>query len=106
MSSLCEFLESDTELKIIAELPGVKKKDLQLHVSECKVEIPAEAKQEEKEERGGYIRCKRAYSKFYRRLLFSTAVDPDKTHAMFKRGLLEVRLPKQKVTKKKEVPVE
>lgn len=101
-----DILESDTELKIIAELPGVEKKDLQLHVSEREVEISAETKQEEKEEREGYVRRERAYSKFYRRLPLSTAVDPDKTQATFKRGLLEVKLPKQKITKKKEVPVE
>ncbi|MFX0199239.1 MAG: Hsp20/alpha crystallin family protein [Candidatus Hodarchaeota archaeon] len=101
-----DVLESNAELKLIAELPGVEKKDLKLSVSEREVEISAETKQEEIEEREGYLRRERAYTKFYRRMPLPVAVDPEKTQANFKRGLLEVILPKQKVTKKKDVSVE
>ena len=101
-----DLIDAGNEYKLHAEIPGIKKEDINLEVGEEELEISAETKEEKKEEdeKKGYIRRERRYSKFYRRIPLPQPVDSEKVEAELKDGVLTVRLPKisppEKKTKK------
>ncbi|WP_415886727.1 Hsp20/alpha crystallin family protein [Neptuniibacter sp. QD37_6] len=87
--------ESDTGYCIKADLPGVKKEDVQVNLEHGLLTIKAETKTEDKEEKEGkIIRQERHFGQFVRRLSVGDSVDPDKITAKFDNGVLEVNLPK------------
>lgn len=84
--------ETDAELLVTAELPGLEEKDFQLEL-EGDVLVLRGEKQEERERRaeGWY---ERSYGSFRRTIPLGAEVDPDKVSATFKSGTLRVTLPK------------
>ncbi len=105
-SPFCDVQETDSEVIITAELPGVNKEDIKINATEHEVEIEAEVKREEEEKKAGYVRSERQYSKFYRCLTLPAEVDPSKAKATYKNGVLELRLPKVRAEKKTSIKVE
>lgn len=101
-----DLVDEGDEYKLHAEMPGINKEDVNLEIGENELEISAETKEEKKEgdEKKGYIRRERRYSKFYRRIPLPQQVDSEKAEAELKDGVLTVRLPKisppEKKTKK------
>jgi len=106
---LIDLADNGKEYVVKAEVPGLKKEDLTIEVTENGIEISGETKVEEKEEdkEKGFIRRERRYSKFYRSLPLPEAVLTDKADAELKDGVLTVKLPKaappEKKTKKVQV---
>jgi HSP20 family protein len=101
-----DICETDKEIILRAEMPGVDRGDININATENSIEITAETKREEKEEKEGYIRRERRYGKFYRSYSLPTSVDPDKAKAKYKNGILEVRLPKKEVKKGRVIEIE
>lgn len=101
-----DVVETDKEVKVAVEIPGVDKKDIKIKTTENSIEISAETKREEKEEKKGYIRRERSYGKFYRAMTLPVKVDATKAKASYKNGVLEVTLPKTEEEKKTEIKVE
>jgi HSP20 family protein len=99
-----DIQETDKEVVLTAEIPGVKKGDIKINATEDAIEISAESKSEVEEEKEGYVRKERSFGRFYRRYSLPSTVDPDKTKASYKNGVLEVRMPKTE-PKKKGKPV-
>lgn len=98
--------ETDKEIIVTAEIPGVEKGDININTTENSLEISAETKKEEKEEKKGYLRMERSYGKYYRSYALPSKVDPAKTKAKYKNGVLEVRLPKTEEKKGAKIAVE
>ena len=94
---LVDIYETDEDIVIIAELPGVEKEDIQLHIYNKTLEIKAEAKKGE---------LKRRYSRFYTKVTLPAEVDPLKAKASFKNGVLEVKLPKREVARRFSIKIE
>lgn len=86
--------ESDKEVRIQAELPGVQEKDLELALNDGVLTLRAEKKQERKEEREGVHFSERSYGTFQRALRLPFHVNPDQVQAHFENGVLTVTLPK------------
>src|SRR3954453_13835069 len=86
--------ETDKELRIQAELPGVSEKDIDVSLHEDVLTISAEKKQERKEEREGVHFSERAFGTFQRSLRLPFQVNPDQVQARFANGVLSVTLPK------------
>ncbi|MFQ6051698.1 MAG: Hsp20/alpha crystallin family protein [Candidatus Hydrothermarchaeota archaeon] len=101
-----DIIETDKEIVVSAEIPGVAKEDININVTEDSIEISAETKREEKEEREGYIRRERSYGKYYRSYSLPSSVNPDEAKATYKNGVLEIRLPKTEVKKGKTIKIE
>jgi len=101
-----DIVESEKEIKVVAELPGIDRKNIKINATEDRVELSAEVKKEEKEEKKGYIRRERSYSRFYRSMSLPTTVDPTKASSKYDKGILEITLPKTKVEKKTSIKVE
>ena len=78
-----------------ADLPGVKKEDIKLDLSDNILTISAERHSgyEEKDKKGSYVRVERSYGS-YQRSFDTTGIDVDKIDAEFKDGVLMLTMPK------------
>jgi HSP20 family protein len=86
--------ETDTEVRIQAELPGVSENDIDVSLHEDVLTIRAEKKQERQEEREGVHFSERTFGTFQRSLRLPFQVNPDQVQARFENGVLSVTLPK------------
>jgi HSP20 family protein len=89
-----DLMDTGGDYRLMVEMPGIKREDVNIEVGEREVQISAETKQEEEGGEGGYIRRERRYSKIYRRIPLPDGVQADGTSAEMKDGLLTIRLPK------------
>jgi len=86
-----ELNETDKEVKVVAELPGLEQKDVGVELADGVLTISGE-KKSETEDKGRFF-SERYYGRFERRIPVDD-VDPDKVDASFKNGVLTVMLPK------------
>jgi HSP20 family protein len=101
-----DVIDRDKEIVLRAELPGVKKDDIEVTVTERYATLRASAAREEKEEKGQYYRHETCTGSFERSVLLPSEVESDKARAQFKDGILEVTLPKLAGTQRRNVKVE
>jgi HSP20 family protein len=94
-----EVKETDKNIHILAELPGMKEKDINVTLRENNLIIEGEKKSEWKKENKGYYRSELNYGSFYRSIPLNTEVDADKVEAVYKNGILEVTLNKMEESK-------
>lgn len=99
---LVDLADNGREFVLTAELPGVKKDDLDIQVTPEGIEFGAEARQEKEEEGKDYAYRERSYSSFRRVLPLPEEVLPDRVEARLTDGVLEVRLPKKEPTPKRQ----
>lgn len=88
---------------IEAELPGVKKEDIDIDLSHNTLTIKGEKKFEKKDEAEDYIRVESGYGKFSRSFNVSDDVNIEKADASFKDGVLRIELKKKEETKPEQV---
>ena len=94
--------ETETELNIEAELPGVDEKDVELILSDGRLTIKGEKKHEKEEKKKDYHLVERSYGSFARTLGLPFDVDPEQVKASFDKGVLRVTVPKPAEVKSKE----
>lgn len=87
--------ETDKEISIEAELPGLDEKDLSLTMQNGVLTIEGEKKLEHEEEKENYHVMERRYGGFHRSLRIPDTVNEDKIEARFDKGVLKVVLPKR-----------
>ena len=100
-----EIFEEKDDVVVKAELPGMKKEDLDLNISENLLTIKGEKKKEEEVKEKGYYYSERSYGSFTRTVELPKEVQTDKVRASFKDGVLEIRVPKTEEAKRKEVKI-
>ncbi len=93
--------ETEKEIVLTAELPGVEKSDIEVTVSDNMVTIKGEKKKEEEKKGKNYYRMERSYGSFRRSVALPCEVDRSKVDASFKKGVLTVTLPKSVEAMKK-----
>jgi len=103
---LVDVLETDADLQIRAELPGVEKTDVKLSVEDGVLLIAGQREQEKEEKGKRYHRVERAYGSFARSFTVPDTVDEEKVTAEFKNGILTVRLPKSEKARPKSILVQ
>jgi len=87
--------ETDKEIRVSAELPGMDEKDISVELDDAAVTIRGERK-EEKEDKGRNWYCReQSYGSFHRIIPLPTSVDGAKATAKFKRGVLTITVPKR-----------
>lgn len=89
-----------------AEVPGVKKEDLDVSTTDNTVTIKGSTRHEEKEEKGDYYRSEITRGSFSRTVALPSEVDSAKAKARYKDGILELTLPKVNKSKRRTVKVE
>lgn len=96
----------DGSLVVSAELPGLKKEDVKVEVTDEALVIQGERKQEHKEDHEGYHRWERSYGGFYRSIPLPEGAKTDQVKAELKDGVLKVSIPVPELAKKsRQVPV-
>ncbi len=100
---LTDVRESDEEIIITMEIPGARKEDMELTVTEDEITVKAERKEETEEKKTGFYRRERAYRGFYRSLKLPVRVSSEKATAEYRDGLLTIRLPKKEKAEKGRV---
>jgi HSP20 family protein len=86
--------ETDNELTIAAELPGVDEKDVEVTLADDLLTVRGEKKREHTQRDGDYHMVERSYGSFARSLRLPFKVDQDKVDARFEKGVLTITLPK------------
>ena len=89
-----EMFERDNQLVIRADLPGLKKDDVQIELRDDSVVIQGERQEERKEEREGFYSTERTYGRFYREIPLPEGADTDEATATFRDGVLEITIPR------------
>lgn len=99
--------EHDQAYVIRAEIPGVKKEDIDISIDGDQVAISAEVKNE-KEAREGerVLRSERYYGKVYRAFALGQPVDEDGAAAKYSDGILELTLPKKAAAQAKRIAIQ
>jgi HSP20 family protein len=91
--------ESDKEITVTAELPGVAEKDIEVSISGDVLTLKGEKKAEKEEKDGNYHRIERRYGSFHRSFSLPSEVDAAAVAASHKNGVLTVTLPKSKAAR-------
>lgn len=97
--------ETDKELIVKGEVPGMDKKDINITVSDGMLTIRGEKKHEKKEENEQYHRVERRYGAFSRTMRLPHEVEADKVDATYKEGVLSIRLPKSEAVEPKKIEI-
>ena len=100
-----DITEDDKEYLVKAELPEVKKEDVNVTVENGVLSITGERKVEKEEKDRKYHRVERAYGRFERSFTLPEGADGTKITAEFKEGVLKVHLPKAEIAKPKATTV-
>jgi HSP20 family protein len=102
-----EVYERGNELVVSADLPGMKKDEVKVQLTEDALTIEGERRHEHEERHGGQCRSERSYGRFYRSIPVPEGTDPEKIQAQFKDGVLEVRLPlpESDRSRTREIPI-
>jgi len=102
-----DLIDTGEKYKIIAELPGIQKKDLTVNITDNSVSICGETKSLIKKEDEGYLRRERSYSTICRNIRFPEEVNPDKADAKLNDGILEITVNKKKpsLDKGRKLPI-
>jgi len=100
-----DMYETDKEVVVKAELPGLKTKDVDISVDEDRLTIKGERKFEEEVKEENFYRLERRYGSFERVIPLPTGVKKDAIKAAYKNGILEIHLPKAEEVKPKRIKV-
>ncbi len=105
----CDVIDEGNQFRVKMDVPGIKKSEVKLNVSDNSVEISAEHKEESEEKKKNYLRKERSQVSYYRSLPLSEKILSDKVTAKLADGILDITLPKSKPTeiqKKKSISVQ
>jgi HSP20 family protein len=98
-----DILETETELLLFADMPGVTPDDIDLRYEQG--ELILRGKVQPLERKAHLIFGEFDTADFYRMFQVQESIDASKIEAEFRNGVLTVHLPKQEVAKPKQVPI-
>jgi HSP20 family protein len=101
-----DIIYHDSEVIIRAAVPGMKKEDLDLSLTENTISLAGKVSREEKEEKADYVRSEIYRGDFSRTLSLPAEVVAERAKASFKDGVLEVVVPKKQPVQRKAIPIE
>jgi HSP20 family protein len=102
-----DVTEGDNAYKVKAELPGVKKEDINVSIDGSQISINAEVKKEHEEKDGERVlRSERYYGKFSRSFQLAQDVDESTAQAKYSDGVLELVLPKKAAVSAKKLYIQ
>jgi len=86
--------ESEKEIRITIELPGMDEKDIDVSLTRDTLIIKGNKKEEQEDKGKNYHRLERSYGTFTRTIPLPVAVESEKIEANFIKGVLSIKLPK------------
>lgn len=100
-----DVIDLDKELKVRAELPGVKKENLELILTEDSLRLRAKSESKDVKKEESFYRCEMHQGSFERYINLPVEVDSEHAKAKLENGILEVVLPKRKAAKRHTVEI-
>jgi HSP20 family protein len=100
-----EVAESDGEVTVKMQVPGVEKDQLQLTVTDDHLTVRGETRKESEEKRKNYYSQEIRYGAFQRSVPLPVEVDAARASAGLKNGVLKITLPKSRQPKAQEIKV-
>jgi HSP20 family protein len=94
ISPSVDIFEEGNSVVVKAEVPGMKRDDLDIALTEDTITITGHKKSEQKVQRHDFHRVERSFGTFTRRLRLPVPVVPEKARAVFRDGVLEITIPK------------
>ena len=101
-----DIFETENELLLKADLPGVEMKDIDIQVENGTLTLRGERKYENETKEGGFHRIERSYGSFARLFTLPDTVNFEDVKADFKNGVLTVKLPKKEMAKPRTIKIE
>lgn len=101
-----DVAEKNGAYLISAELPGVKKEDIQVSIDGAQVTICAEVKREKQDKDERVLHEERVYGQTQRSFTLPQEVDESKAAAKFHDGVLELTLPKKQAAARKQISIQ
>jgi HSP20 family protein len=99
-----EVSQTDDEIRITAEVPGMNEKDVELLLEDGVLTLRGEKKSESEDRESGY--SERFYGRFERRIALPAGVEEEKAKAEFRDGVLSVALPRNREAERgKRIPI-
>ena len=86
--------ESDGEIQVVADLPGMTEDEVEVELAEDVLRIRAERKSEDEKSDKTWQVIERSHGLFERQIRVPEGIDPDAVQARFEKGVLTVTLPK------------
>ncbi|MCK9537814.1 Hsp20/alpha crystallin family protein [Dokdonella sp.] len=100
-----DIKEEDKRFVILADIPGVDPKDIEVHMDKGILSLKGERQSEAKEETGQFTRVERVHGTFYRRFALPDSADPDGITASGRNGVLEISIPKRPETTPRRIEI-
>ena len=100
-----DIREEDKRFVILADIPGVDPKDIEISMDKGILTIRGERKSENQEGNGKTTRVERSYGAFYRRFALPDSADAEGISASGKHGVLEISIPKKPETTPRRINV-
>jgi HSP20 family protein len=97
--------EHKGDIQVVAEIPGVPKESVKIHILDGELTISGERKAPENATESESLRQEIRYGSFSRTIQLPESVDADKVTAEYNNGMLRITLPKQEAAKPKEIVI-
>jgi HSP20 family protein len=103
-----DMSETDTEVTVAAELPGLDEKDITVEIEDGCISIRGERKEEKEDQGRSWYRKEQSYGSFHRAIALPAEVDGEKAKAKFAKGVLTITMPKreEEQAKRKTIAIE
>lgn len=105
-SPAVDIFETENELQLKADLPGVEMKDIDIQLENGTLALRGERKFEQEKKEGGFHRVERSYGSFARYFTLPETLDPEQVKAEYKNGVLTVKLAKKELAKPRQIKVQ
>ncbi|MBX3699651.1 MAG: Hsp20/alpha crystallin family protein [Dokdonella sp.] len=100
-----DIKEEDKRFVILADIPGVDPKDIEVHMDKGILSLKGERSSENKESHGKFTRVERMHGTFYRRFALPDSADADGISAAGRNGVLEISIPKKPETTPRRIEI-
>jgi HSP20 family protein len=101
----CDVFESENEVKVVLEIPGIRRDDLKVSVENNTLTVSGEKRQEAEERTRRVHRYERSYGRFERSFLLPATVDVEHIDAQYADGVLTVVMPKIEKARPRQIAV-
>lgn len=100
-----DIQETADAYRLVAELPGLTKEDINITLENNVLRLSGERKFEKDIKKDGYQRVERTYGTFARAFTLPSQVNHDKVEASFENGLLTISVPKAEQAKPRKITI-
>lgn len=100
-----DVAEERDRLVVRAEIPGMRKEDIQIEFTDGVLSIRGERQFEKTSDERNYHRIERSYGSFVRSFTIPRVADPEKITAEYRDGILEISVPKREDAKPRQIQI-